>query len=130
MIAEDIIKSETSEGIVLMVCPFCLHDIAATWQPLAAHTDELGRSKQPFSQQIVSEIPAEPGGAPVKRITASVQWLLCQNLECRQVVVQIVRIEQPFGPNIIPKHESWIALPKKKSIPVIDPLVPMSLKDD
>lgn len=112
-----------------MVCPFCLHDIAATWQPLSSHTDEIGREQNKFFPQIWSEIPPKPGTAGVK-FSVTVQWLICQNTECRQVIVQITRTENPLNSMTLPKAESWIALPKKSSIPVVDPLVPSSMKDD
>jgi hypothetical protein len=117
------------EDITFMVCPFCSHDIAATWQGLMSHTDELGRARQQFLPQVISEIPAKPGVSGI-RIIVNVNWLLCQNTECRQVIVQIVRIEQAMGLSQGPKIESWTALPKNQSVPSVDPLVPTSMKDD
>jgi hypothetical protein len=128
--ADELLISAPEEDIVLMVCPFCLHDIAATWQWLTTHTDELGRPRPQFLPQILSDVPSAPETAGV-RITVTVQWLLCQNTECRQVIVQIVRVEHKLGSQAeVPKQESWIALPKKRSIPIVDPLVPMSMKND
>lgn len=122
------------EDIEFMVCPFCSHDIAAAWQGLTAHTDELGRALPQFLPQVVSIIPGKTGEVN-RRVTVYVNWLLCQNTECRQVVVQITRVEQPLpssptGAAGNPKIESWIALPQLKDPPVLDPLITQNYAKD
>ena len=106
-----------------MVCPFCLHDIAPTWQPMFSTTDELGRSRQIPERALISNRGKE-------RITVKVEWLICPNLDCRQVVGQVSR--QYFAPYIDPKEteETWIALPKKGALPKIDPLMPAPMRQD
>ena len=130
-----IFTEETAErvcegNITFMECPFCLHDIAAAWQPLAVTTDELGRPRNQYAQAISSAIPIREGVSVGGNVSVTVSWLICQNTECRQVVVQILRVETPRAPGEPPRPETWIAVPKRKGLPVVDLLVPNQMRED
>jgi hypothetical protein len=111
-----------------MVCPFCSHDIAAAWQLLGSTSDELGR-QQGLLQQLQSIIPAKEGTTAAATVTVIVRWLLCQNTDCRQIVVAVTRNEQVHGQKVTTSH-SWLAVPKEKAPPVVNLLVPQSMRED
>jgi hypothetical protein len=104
-----------------MQCPFCRHDIAAAWQPLFVSTDELGRARPQNQVFITTFVPRSNN--PQVGVNVTVQWLKCQNTECQEIVVQISRSE----PN---KNESWTALPKTPSLPVLNALVTDPFRKD
>jgi hypothetical protein len=110
-----------------MECPFCLHDIPDNWQPLLSHTDDVGRVRPQPVTQIVSHYPAQPGTHQGASVVVTLEWLLCQNRECKQVIVRASRNSGLPGPN---QNENWIAVPKRPSLPIVDPLVGESLRDD
>ncbi len=99
--------------IIFMECPFCRHDIAATWLSLLANTDELGRQTSAFQEQLNTQVLRNkvPRHAGVV-----VHWLKCQNQECREIVVRITRTE-------LGVITSWIALPKRPNLPAVNQLV-------
>jgi Domain of unknown function (DUF4145) len=118
------------DDILLMVCPFCQHDIAASWQTLVSITDELGRHRQGVHSHLHSEIPAKDPKC-ITAVSVVVEWLFCQNHECRQIIIQITRTEDyPHDKNRTPTTDLWIALPKRKGIPAIDVLVTGPMRRD
>jgi hypothetical protein len=122
-----------SDDIILMKCPFCNHDIPALWQPLLANTDEVGRQQPNFRSELISEIPSDRDGA--RNVTIKAQWLKCSNAECRQIIVQVIRIDRTMpatsGIGIkLHSHETWIAVPKKPNVPQPDPLIPDKYSGD
>jgi hypothetical protein len=103
-----------------MVCPYCSRHIAETWQPLQLSTDEVGRTT-PANSHISSNLPREDGRNDFDVVTVTVQWLKCQNLECRQVLVRVTRWVTPVNQNPKPKSvETWFAVPNKRSAPPLD----------
>jgi hypothetical protein len=117
-IAGEDIPPYNQNEIVYMECPFCRHDIAATWQALTAHTDELGRQLTQFPSQINTQVAREKNSAPVY---VNVHWLKCQN--CQEIVVRILRAESGVT-------NSWIALPKNANLPAVHPLVTDPFRKD
>jgi hypothetical protein len=109
-----------------MLCPFCSHHIAATWQTLVAPTDEVGRVRNTPLGQIQSSVPINGARAG---LTVNVLWLICQNIDCQQIVVQVVRVQQK-GKGITPDNDTWLAVPKVKAPPQIDAVVPESMRKD
>jgi hypothetical protein len=108
------------DEIVYMKCPFCDHDIAATWQTMLTNTDELGRMLNQYPSQISTSV--ERNNASVA-VTVSVQWLKCQNTRCQEIVIRIARNEKGIG-------ESWIALPKRPNLPVVHQLITDPFRKD
>jgi hypothetical protein len=108
------------DKIVFMECPFCRHDIAATWQPLSANTDELGRQANQFLSTVSTQVLRDQKRVPVN---VTLQWLRCQNSECHEIVVQIIRSESGTS-------ASWIALPKQPNLPVVNQLITDSFRKD
>jgi hypothetical protein len=104
--------------IVYMKCPFCRHDIAATWQAFSSNTDELGRLTGLIQSQLNTHVLRDKNQTLVQVI---VHWLKCQN--CFEIVVQITRSESGTT-------KSWIALPKNPGLPFIDPLVTDPFRKD
>jgi hypothetical protein len=107
-----------SSDIVYMECPFCRHDIAATWQTFSSTTDELGRHTGSVQNQLTTYVLRDKNQIPA-HVTA--QWLKCQN--CYEIVVQITRSESGTT-------ASWIALPKNPNLPFVDPLVTDPFRKD
>src|SRR5438477_1148442 len=70
-----------------MICPFCSQNTADSWQGLVSTTDQIGRQRQPASQ--LSSTTLEEGVRYPVNVT--IQWLICQNNECNQIVVQVAR---------------------------------------
>jgi hypothetical protein len=108
-------ENQVAKDITFMKCPFCQHDIAAAWQPLGANTDYLGRPTNQFSAQLIALVRRNE--KPVQ-LAVTVQWLQCQNTDCKEIIVQITRIE---GVGAIPSF--WIALPKHSALPVLNQLI-------
>lgn len=96
-----------------MKCPFCQHDIAAAWQPMITTVDHLGRHLNQFSPQLTTSVLRDKAQSPVR---VSINWLQCQNTECAEIVVQISRAEAG-------KSVTYIALPKRSTLPVLHQLV-------
>ena len=107
------------DDIVFMECPFCRHDIAATWQTFTINTDELGR-QIPQQAQLHTAVLRDKTRATVQVVA---QWLKCQNSECQEIVVQILRSESGAA-------NSWIALPKRTNSPIIHQLVTDPFRQD
>jgi hypothetical protein len=104
-----------------MKCPFCRHDIAAAWQPFVINSDHLGRHLgQPQAQLNTTVLRDQTTRV---NVTASATWLICQNVDCQQIVVQITRTESGTS-------ESWIALPKRPAIPLLHQLVVDPFRQD
>ena len=103
-----------------MECPFCRHDIAATWQTLLSNTDELGRQINQFLGQLNTYVLRDKTRVPVNII---VQWLKCQNSECQEIIVQIIRAESGAA-------NTWIALPNRPNLPAVNPLVTDPFRKD
>jgi hypothetical protein len=113
-----------------MICPFCSHHTAETWQPLQLSTDEVGRTA-PVNPQIASHLPRQEGGSDFDVVTVAVQWLKCQNLECRQVLVRVTRYVYPVNQHPKPEAiETWFAVPNKRSAPPVDDSVPVQQRRD
>jgi hypothetical protein len=109
--------------MVWMVCPFCSHDIAPSWQPLMILTDELGRQRSQAYQQIDSQVPEDGVACP---LVVTAQWMICQNYACRQVLVQVTRSQTKApkgGKHGVADTQTWFAVPKVKCPPNLDPLV-------
>jgi len=104
-----------------MECPFCGHDIAANWLTLLANTDELGRQIGQYQGQLNTEVLRNENARSPVYVT--IQWIKCQNQECREIVIQITRTEAGV-PN------SWIALPKRPNLPTVHPLVVEPFRKD
>src|ERR1700733_11785313 len=107
------------DDVIFMECPFCRHDIAAAWQPLTVITDELGRPQQHHRSELATTIPQkDEKGMPATPLSVRVilNWLRCQNTECCEIVVQATRCEGQ-------KPETWIVVPKRRTIPGLSPLV-------
>ena len=86
---------------------------------------------QQFTQQVASQVPPKEDMPTGGAVTVTVKWLVCQNTECRQILVQINRNEQIYGgTGRQPKSESWIALPKKKAPPQVSVQVPDPSRSD
>ena len=56
-----------------------------------------------------------------------VQWLICQNQECNQIVVQVTRTQrrapQEGSASGVVEVATWLAVPKVKGVPALDKLV-------
>jgi Domain of unknown function (DUF4145) len=129
------LTEETEERVcegntTFMECPFCLHDIAAAWQPLVSNTDELGRPRGQYASAIISAIPNRQGVSLGGQVSVTVLWLICQNTECRQVVMQVLRLEPPQTQGQGQRNETWIAVPKRSGLPTVDLLVPNQMRED
>jgi Domain of unknown function (DUF4145) len=120
LIAE-VVESVAKDDIVFMECPFCRHDIAAAWQQFYSHSDLLGRPLPQFQGQLQTSVVRGTAGIPVH---VSVMWLQCQNTQCNEIVVQISRTESGKG------TESWIALPKRPNLPVLNQLITDPFRQD
>jgi hypothetical protein len=108
-----------------MICPFCSHDIAPAWQPLVVITDDLGRNQPQFRHQLDTTVVRKEDrkvGLP-SAVAVTLQWLRCQNAECHEIVVQATRVEAG-------KAETWLAVPKRKALPVVSSLVVDPLRSD
>src|ERR1700683_345906 len=114
-----------------MLCPFCSHDIAANWRVLSSIVDELGRTRNAIRDQLDTHVTEQGRGCPVNVI---VQWLICQNDECKQIVVRVIRNQTK--PSIMAGKpgavvsEIWFAVPKVKSVPPLDKLIVDPLRKD
>lgn len=106
--------------VVYMECPFCRHDIAATWQTLSAHSDNVGRSLPNAIQQLQTFVLRNQARIPVHVVG---QWLQCQNTECQEIVIRIIRTESG-------KAEEWIALPKRPNLPTLNHLISDPFRQD
>jgi len=96
-----------------MKCPFCSHDIAAAWQHFAFNTDHLGRNLPQIQFQLHTTVLGDQARIPV---TVSASWLVCQNVDCQEIIVRITR-------SLSGKNESWIGLPKRSTIQSVHQLV-------
>lgn len=119
LIADDV-ESVAKDDIVFMECPYCRHDIAATWQPFFVHTDNLGRQVPQHQSQLNTNVMRGSTRIPSVVMT---YWLQCQNPECQETVVQITQHESG-------KSKSWIALPKRPAAPVLHQLVTDPFRQD
>ncbi len=126
------VNTEPLEDAPTMVCPFCSHDIPELWQRLFTHSDEVGRdlATNAYTSDVHSVIPSkrDPSYPQAQRIVGvMVEWLRCQNADCRQIVVRVVRLEMTRkSPNLkkeVDSVDSWLAVPKVKAPPILDPLV-------
>jgi hypothetical protein len=99
--------------IIFMKCPFCQHDIAAAWQVLNANTDHLGRPINNLANRLHTTVLRE---AVTVQVNVIVQWLQCQNEQCREIIIQITRIEATG-------QATFIALPKHSALPVLNSLI-------
>lgn len=130
------IKQESSEitdaflgEITLMKCPFCSREIAAAWQLMLANTDPLGRQIQ-AAPSISSQIPPKEGVSIGGHSSVQVYWLICQNEECRQIVVQVRRNAPPAKQGDAVEYKSWIVVPERVGLPSVDASVPKSMRED
>ncbi|SRR6266481_172320 len=111
-----------------MVCPFCSHDIAANWQGFISTTDELGRQRNSGVPNITVGVLEQGTNCTV---SVSVHWLICQNAECKQVVVQVTRsLTHPPANRSGNTFASWLAVPKVKGVPPLDQLVVDPMRKD
>jgi hypothetical protein len=114
-----------------MLCPFCSHDIAANWKVLSSMVDELGRTRNAIMDQLDTHVTEQGRRCPVNVV---VQWLICQNDECKQIVVRVIRNQTK--PSIMAGKpgavvsEIWFAVPKVKSVPPLDKLIVDPLRKD
>jgi Domain of unknown function (DUF4145) len=94
-------------------------------------TDELGRQRATPSQQIASSTVESGTQCP---LTVSLHWMLCQNHECRQVIVLVTRSQTRAAPGSnrhgVDDMQTWFAVPKIKHPPNLDPLVTNPLRKD
>lgn len=118
----------------VMICPFCSGHTPALWQQLYVHSDELGRvlAATTYRPDILAQIPEDAEGA--RFVTVMVGWMRCQNENCRQIVVQVIRQDATrASPGVKPtthSSETWLAVPKIRALPSIDALVSEALKRD
>ena len=127
-----------------MECPFCHRPIVETWRPLLGSGRNV-RSKMERSffrsGEIIAEIRASDREAD--EVGVRVESMKCPNDDCCQVLVKITRREIKcqlvdqgfFRPQWQPvpegtKEESWMAVPKRKSVPRIDPSIPERFRKD
>src|SRR5260370_27670295 len=72
-----------------MKCPFCGAHIPELWQPTYATTMGDGRTAPQAYEQLetylgmVNFVPT--------RITIGLRWMICPNVECKQIVVEVGR---------------------------------------
>ncbi len=112
-----------------MLCPFCSHDIAGNWQTLISTCDELGRQRTAQSQLNTHVLE----GGNRYPVVVTVQWLICQNEECKEIIIQVGRTQTrppKEGKPSFPDSRVWLALPKVKSIPPLDKLIVDPLRKD
>lgn len=127
---EEIAKKSIQDTIVYMECPFCLHDIAAAWQHMSSSTDELGRPRQQYLPYLSTHLPAKDGAYIAGQSQVSVQWLICQNTDCKHIVVQVNRSVPPEKLGDSVRQEEWIVVPRRKNLPQVDNLVPIPMRED
>jgi hypothetical protein len=117
---------------ITMICPFCSSSTPAVWNAFTTNQDELGRGLSQFQSLPTCQLPTKPDSPPAPiQLQVRVEWSRCQNEQCREYIVQVIRtVSQPAG-KMPPQTETWFAVPKHKAPPAIDlTLVPVPMRED
>lgn len=104
-------------------CPFCRENTPENWQPFMVISDWKGNALQ----KTASAIEMAPGDERFYNNQVRVQWMVCPNDKCKQIIVHIRRTLSPTRGIIFDgsfRHdEHWFALPRKPYPRPIDSLV-------
>jgi len=98
-------------------CPYCFHDILISWEPLY-RLDRSGNPHPKIEQTTDADL--------VKGVFVEVDWMCCFNDDCNQIIVRIRKgFYNPTTDGRYPETiEEWLAVPRKRALRAIDPLVP------
>lgn len=113
-----------------MRCPFCSEHTVENWQPFMAVTDWRGGA----IAKAESAIAMAPADERFYNNQVRVQWMVCPNDKCKQIIIHIRQTLSPtrgvvFG--VPPRlDEHWFALPRKPFPRPIDPLVGEPFRTD
>jgi len=89
-----------------MICPYCLHEIAETWQPVYICTDYKGQPLDQPSTYISARFE------DYTSLSVALRWMQCPNDSCRQVLVTVHRAEREAAVRrspMIENVEEWFA---------------------
>jgi hypothetical protein len=127
-VARALFARPNSEAELLpMICPYCLHEIAETWQPVYICTDYKGQPLDQPSTYISARFE------DYTSLSVALRWMQCPNGSCRQVLVTVHRAEREAAVRrspMIENVEEWFAVPRKRSPRPIDQRVPLNFKRD
>jgi hypothetical protein len=98
-----------------MRCPYCSHDVYASWKWLFRVHEEDGR---PLSEPVWTLNYAEP------ETYIELVWMNCPNLDCKRLIIQGVykRYRYEGGKPIVIRKLEWLVLPRRP-MRHIDPVV-------
>jgi hypothetical protein len=104
-------------------CPHCGENTPELWQDFAIFTDWKGAALE----KPVRFLSMEPGDSRFIGANLYINWMVCPNEICKQIIIKIHRILNPRRGEIFTPgfrfEEQWFAVPRKPFPRPLDPLV-------